>query len=78
MKYSIIKTLRIIAILLLLGAGDIMYAQLPPPPPSGSETEQNKLGPTDAPIGGGLLILLGLGAAYGGVKFYRRRRKLTD
>ncbi|MCK4407396.1 MAG: hypothetical protein KAV44_06950 [Bacteroidales bacterium] len=47
----------------------------PPPPDHGSIGNQNKGG---APIGGGLFILLGLGAAYGGFKgykFYKKKNK---
>ena len=44
----------------------------PPPPPSGAGhgASGNQTG-GNAPIGGGLFILLGLGAAYGGRKLYR-------
>jgi hypothetical protein len=44
----------------------------PPPPPSGAGhgASGNQTG-GNAPIGGGLFILLGLGAAYGGKKIYR-------
>ncbi len=49
-------------------------AQGPPPPPGGSSnTGSNQLGGA-APIGGGLFILLGLGAAYGGRKLYQNRK----
>ncbi len=44
----------------------------PPPPPSGAGhgASGNQTG-GNAPIGSGLFILLGLGAAYGGKKLYR-------
>ena len=47
-------------------------AQGPPPPPPGSGHGQsgNQTG-GNAPVGGGLFILLGLGAAYGGKKIYK-------
>lgn len=52
---------------------------VPPPPPDGhgSETDQLPEGES-APIGSGLFILLGLGAAYGGKKIYDAREKLKE
>ena len=41
----------------------------PPPPPSGHGETGNQSG-GDAPIGSGLAILIGLGAAYGSKKLY--------
>ncbi len=48
------------------------FSQGPPPPPSGAGhgASGNQTG-GNAPIGSGLVILLGLGAAYGGKKLYR-------
>ncbi len=50
----------------------IGFSQGPPPPPTGAGHGQtgNQNGGS-APIGGGLFILLGLGALYGGKKTYR-------
>ncbi|MFC2106704.1 hypothetical protein ACFLRY_00065 [Bacteroidota bacterium] len=49
-----------------------------PPPPNSHGSNENQ-GPSDAPIAGGLFILLGLGGAYGGYKFYqKKKRKLTE
>ena len=47
-------------------------AQPPPPPGNGGGPNANdhEIG-GNAPIGGGLFILIGLGAAYGGRKVYR-------
>ncbi len=42
----------------------------PPPPGGGSGGNQNQNGGGGAPIGGGLGILLAMGAAYGGKKIY--------
>jgi hypothetical protein len=63
---------KIIAVLMLT-AGSFTVSAQPPPPPSGSNgggNDGNKLG-GNAPIGGGLFILLGLGAVYGGRKLYQ-------
>lgn len=68
MKKHIVKTLTLIAFT-LLSAG--AFAQVPPPPPSGHGSGGNQ--PADgggAPIGSGISILLALGAAYGGKKFF--------
>ncbi len=68
MKKHIVKTLTLIAFT-LLSAG--AFAQVPPPPPSGHGSGGNQ--PADgggAPIGSGIGILLALGAAYGGKKFF--------
>jgi hypothetical protein len=56
-----------IVLLIFLTQGFNLTAQPPPPPGHGSSG--NRTGGT-APIGGGLFILLGLGAAYGGKKIY--------
>ncbi len=75
-----IKVTVLIAILSLFSA--VGFSQ-PPPPPGGSSGPSegggsgNELGGS-APIGGGLFILLGLGAVYGGKKLYRLREKPTD
>lgn len=52
--------------------------QVPPPPPAGGHGQSgNREG--GAPIGGGLFILLGLAAAYGGKKLYDiRKEKLEE
>ena len=61
---------------LLLSLSFLMFAangfSQPPPPPSGAGhgASGNQNGGS-APIGGGMFILLGLGAAYGGKKLYR-------
>ncbi len=47
------------------------FAQVPPPPPNGGHGQSGNQNGGSAPIGGGMFILLGLGAAYGGRKLYR-------
>ena len=70
--------LRIVIILLFIGTAYTVSAQPPPPPNGGTSNNQsNKLG-GNAPIGGGLFILLGLGTAYGGRKIYNLRNKPQD
>ncbi len=78
MKKILKNIIKAFAILLFVSAAYTVSAQGPPPPPSGSEgsggTSGNQLG-GNAPIGGGLFILLGLGAAYGGRKLYQIQKE---
>ncbi|PIQ31054.1 MAG: hypothetical protein COW63_08520 [Bacteroidetes bacterium CG18_big_fil_WC_8_21_14_2_50_41_14] len=50
----------------------------PPPPPSDHGGTGNAPADGGAPIGGGLFILLGLGAAYGGKKLYDLRKESIE
>lgn len=58
---------KFIALIFLVLLTLSMYSQVPPPPPppSGHGANGNQSG-GNAPIGGGLFILLGLATAYGG------------
>jgi hypothetical protein len=49
-----------------------------PPPPSGHGSTTNEASGGGAPIGGGLFILLGLGAAYGGKKVYDMKKQSLE
>jgi hypothetical protein len=65
--------IKIIAIVLLIAVATFISSNAkadapPPPPPDHGETGNVPGG--GAPIGSGLFILLGLGAAYGGKKMY--------
>lgn len=72
---NIAKRARITLILtLFLGWGLVSMAQGPPPPPAmhGKITNGSANGNGgNAPIGGGIAILLSLGAAWGGRKVYQ-------
>ncbi len=69
---KLIKTLVISSVFVLFGTLQGFGQAVPPPPPSGAGhgASGNQNGGS-APLGGGLFILLGLGAAYGGKKLYR-------
>ena len=59
---------------LFLGWGLFAMAQGPPPPPGGGHGQTGNQAPANggsAPIGGGIAILLSLGAAWGGKKVYQ-------
>lgn len=49
----------------------------PPDPPGHGQTGDQPAGGS-APIGGGLFILLGLGAAYAGKKLYNHEKSLPE
>jgi hypothetical protein len=51
-------------------------AQEPPHPPSEKGTDANQA-PAAAPIGSGLTVLLAMGAAYGALKLYQMRSKVS-
>ena len=75
---NIIKTLAlslIITVATLITA--TVKADEPPPPPPSDGSSGNVPG-GGAPIGSGLFILLGLGAAYGGKKIYNYRKKKSE
>ena len=74
MKKQIVNSLNILTIIFFLSISASGIAQPPPPPPGVSNTQGNKAG-GGAPIGGGLFILLGLAAAYGGRKIYNLRKE---
>ena len=54
------------------------FAATDPPNPPGSHGATNDQAGGGAPIGGGLFILLGLGAAYGGKKLYDSRKESLE
>jgi len=72
MKKSIV-TLAITALFTLFAYNG--FSQGPPPPPSGGHGQSGNQTGGNAPIGGGLFILLGLGAAYGGKKLYNMNKE---
>ena len=73
---NIIRTFIVVSfltVLPLLSTAQVMG----PSDPNGSPQGQ-PIGGGGAPIGGGLFILLGLGAAYGGKKVYNMNKKELD
>ena len=73
MKKLIITLLVIIASVTITN----LFAQAPPPPPPAHGETGNVPG-GNAPIGGGLFILIGLGAAYGGKKLYDNSKESLE
>ena len=77
MKKIMNNFLKAFAISLFILFSYSAIADNPPPPPgSGSNTQANKLG-GKAPVGSGLLLLIGLGAAYGGKKIYDNKKNFS-
>jgi len=70
---KIIKTLTVAVILTFCSI--IAFADGPPPPPPGGGNIDPVGPPVGAPIDGGLIILLALGAGYGGLKIYQYKKK---
>jgi hypothetical protein len=60
--------------ILFIGFTLTALAQDPPPPP-GNPSSENPGPVGDAPIDGGLGILLALGGAYGGYKLYKYKKE---
>ncbi len=70
----------ILATTVLVMALGALSAQTPPPPNNGNGNPGGGNTPVGggAPIGSGLVLMLALGAAYGGKKVYDYRRKLVE
>lgn len=77
MKKIILKLVRIALLFTLLIAGTILlHAQQgapPPPPPNPAGGGNGPVGGS-APVGEGLILLLLMGATYGGKKLYHLRK----
>jgi hypothetical protein len=81
MKKTLNYILKTFIIVLILSITYSLEAQVaPPPPPGGADGTGNNSDNSQggAPIGGGLFILLGLGAAYGGKKLYDLRKEKLE
>ena len=77
MKIKRTIQIPLLALALTLVTGTLTAQTVPPPPDAhGQTTDQAEGG--GAPIGGGLFILLGLGAAYGGKKLYDHRKNALE
>ncbi len=61
-------------ILVFLVLAKISQADPPPPPADHGSSGNQGPGPVGAPIDGGLGILLSMGIAYGGRKYYQARK----
>jgi hypothetical protein len=70
------KSIIILLVIMASAATTNLFAQVPPPPPPHNGTGNTPGG--NAPIGGGLFILLGLGAAYGGKKLYDNSKESIE
>ena len=68
MKKNIIKLLLIAGFSI---TGLTLSAQAPPPPPSGGHGQGTDQPGGGAPLDGGLTLLIGMGAVWGGRKLYK-------
>ena len=75
MKNPIKKLAPIIISFLFILSSQILLSQVPPDPPNGHGSSSNQSPSGGAPIGGGLFILLGLAAAYGGKQLHDIRKE---
>ena len=71
------KSLLMIAVLIIcIGPMSLFSQDVPPPPPGGGHgAATNQEGGRGAPIGGGLFILLAMGSGYGAYKIYQKKKK---
>lgn len=71
---------RALTILFLFVLTTTLTAQEPPPPPEGGHGLSGNQEPPGggSPVGSGLVILIALGAAYGGKKVFDTRRKPAE
>lgn len=74
MKTIFKKTILLLSLVIMFSLASI--AQPPLPPGDGPEGEPEDWQP--APIGGGIAVLIALGAVYGAKKVYDARRKLCE
>ena len=71
--------LRMIFAALLAVPATLVFAQDPPPPPGGGHGQGGNQTPGgSSPIGGGIAILLTLGAAYGAKRVYDARKRIAE
>jgi len=73
------KLIYIIVMIIISNIPQSSFSQtkIPDPPFQHGSTHDEPNG-GGAPIGGGVLILLGLGVAYGGKKYYDFRQKINN
>ncbi len=77
-QFNLIKIIAGLFVIILLNFQPLeIFAQGPPPPPNEHGTSGNK-NSGNAPIGGGLLMLLGLGTAYGLRKAYVSQKETIE
>jgi len=70
------KTIKLIITGIFISALSFgLMAQNPPDPPDGHGSDQDQEPGGNAPLSGGVYILLGLGLAYGGKRVYDLNRK---
>jgi hypothetical protein len=75
------KIIRILLVLAIVSLSTMVTMADPPGPPTGGNSNPSQSGgnPVGAPLDGGLsLLLIGLGAAYGGKKLFKSKEVTKD
>ena len=76
------KTIRILLVFAIVLLSAIATMADPPGPPTGGNTQPpigGGVGPVGAPLDGGLsLLLIGLGAAYGGKRLFASKEETKE
>lgn len=77
------RTIAIISfVICLIAPVSLLSQDAPPPPPPGEHGQSENQEGGRAPIGGGMLILIGMGGVYGGYKGWKlyqdKKKKLID
>ena len=83
MKYikKLIKGGLVLLIFAFMAGGVVAQSGGPPPPPDGGHGSGGDQSPGEggsAPVGSGLVMIVAMGAAYGGTKYYNYRKKLNN
>lgn len=73
---TLLKQLYVSIFLVFLNLS--LIASSPPPPPGQHGLNDNQCPTKGVPVGNGLIILIGLAAAYGGRILYTTHKKRTD
>ena len=73
------KTIKLIITGIFISALSFgLLAQNPPDPPDGHGSDQDQEPGGNAPLSGGIYVLLGLGLAYGGKRVFDLNRNLQS
>jgi hypothetical protein len=78
MKKNVLKGFLTVALVLVAAVFTGAYADGFPPPPPGGHQQNGDIPGGDAPLGGGLAMLLTMAIGYGSKKVFDARKKLAE